>query len=270
MVNAIPQISEIKGALDLGDFTREWHNKRTKLSRQFWSLVLHTIYGKDPKPFNPFLISGSYMYLFYRPFEINHTISSHYNGFSTSQLKNQLDFNAEKQLFKDWCNSYANQLYMILQSVGIKSQSSGIFEINTTEFDSHHPYLDKVSECFKRIIDYGEITVLESKAYTLPFDVTPTVSHQLDEVADKMIQSELFYMVLGEIEHALDHMSTFSSKKAVDSPMDALRDVIKSHPDLWNYSDQQICYLIPQKYILTSGTFDHIQKSVKRERQRLE
>lgn len=209
------------------------------------------------------------MHIFYRPTEINHHISSHFSGFPTSQLKEQLDFAGDKELFKDRVNSHAVELYKILSKVDVKRQSGGAFKINTTEFDFHHPFLDKVSECFKRIIDYGQIPQFESIAITFPFDVTPTVSRQLDEVADLLIQSELFYTVLDEIEHALDYMSTFSSKLTVDGPTDALRDLIKIRPDLWNYSDPEICYKISQKYILTNGTFDHLQRTVKRERHRL-
>lgn len=266
----LTSIIDIHSEFNLSNFTREWHRKRIKLSRLFWNLILHTIYGKNPKPFNAFLFSGSYKHIFYRPTEINHHISSHFNGFSTNQLKKELDIAANKQLFMGRCNSHAVELYKILQKVDIKKQSSGVFEINTTEFDSHHPYLDKVSECFKPIIDYGQIPLFESIAYTLPFDVTPTVSRQLDEVADFMIQSELFYTVLDEIEHAIDYMSTFSSKTTVAGPTDALRDVINIRPDIWNYSDQQIYYIISQKYTLTIGTFDHLQRAIKRERERVE
>lgn len=267
----LPSIIDIHSDFKLTDFTREWHNKRTKLSRQFWSLVMHTLYFPNKIPAPPGIISRSYMNLFYRPAEIHHWICEHYKDFSTIQLKTELDFPTKKQDFVDKCSSATEDLLRLLQNVKFKARpKSTLFEIDIIEFDAHHPHLEPVSDCFIPVMNFGDFRYLESMVYTLPFDLSPTNCKQLDGVADLIIQPELFYTALDEIEHALDYMSIFSSKTTIDGPTDALRDALTIHPDLLKYPDQRIRYLISQKYKITNGNLKHLQRAVRRERKRQE
>ena len=248
--NRVPSISDIHSEFKLSDFSREWHNKRTKLSRQFWSLVVHTFYRPvDIHPVQPGFITRSYMNLFYRPTEIHHLICEHYEGFSTNQLKKELDFPTEKQNFVNKCAIDANDLLRPLQQVKFKANpTKAFFDVDISEFDAHHPYLEQVSDCFIAVMNFGEFRYLESMVYTLPFDLPPKTCRQLDSLADALIRSELFYSALDEIEHALNYMSTFNLKILVDGPTEALRHAMSAHPDLLKYPDQRIRYELSIKY----------------------
>ena len=269
---SVKPFTEIEAAFDLSKIEREWHGKRTKLAKNFWTLVCHYVACSTVvKRYHEGNITDVYGFLFFRPTKAFNWFRKHYVGEKTSDIKKVINFDeVERKHIKKAKNAMKRLLKMI-QEIPFSEESSDevskYTKIDIEELDDWHPELSNVSECFSLLTAGGAFFRDEKYILTMNYDLKRHHLKELNKVADEFLRSGLILDAIYQIKRQIEVQYIFKTKIEVDGPTEALLDSLLFYPNLLSRTDKQIKYHIKNLYTFKNAQEKYIQKAIKRLRE---